>query len=821
MLLAVTAARGQTTHGSDFWGVFLRNMFEGDAVDYCFVATGPDNAIVHVESPVQGWDTTVYMTGGGVSYIHVPTDVALPCRTGNPGSSHCVENVLGNGFHITSTAPISLYASDYGPYSYDITTLLPTTALQSHYIAQHHNGLFCEYLTAFVAVEDSTVLTMRLPCNTRSHQRGDTLNVSLRRGETMTLYTNDYYSQDAEWFTGMEVTSNGRPFAMFNGAIGVVGGLDYIEGYGYESNCLAADHCYEQTLPIGKWGRSYLLTSPVSKSSGDWVVVTSMADSCLLRLDGDNLASLQRDSSLMYFLPADTVQLLTASQPVCVTMFFTGGQCNNDVGDPSSVTLPPLEQGTEDAYFYSINTEGVTDHYVNITATISAVPYITFDGQPIGQYFTPYNESIGYARLHIDTGAHQLRATRGAFSAWFYGLGYYESYAYTAAMALRPQEVQLLVDGSYGPEFTVCQNDTVVLKAFSMRGDTVARWTIDGVEIADSSAILPWCFTTAGNHSITALLHGRCITDWCDTIRGCIEVNPMALTILPDTFCIGAPCLWHGRTIDTTGLYTDTLRSAAGCDSVVQQRIVLVEPGDISITADRTQICEGDTVRISVRGIPMVHWHSTPTDSSLAGQEESVTISVAPHENTTYWLDGGDGIAVSIAVLPTPHPCIMLARDYIDYDDALLEITDCTEGASSRQWIFGDGARFTSAHVRRHLHKPLPDGMVVTLHVCNTLNCWADTSLWLPLKVQSVWFPNIFVPGYHDDGGFGCRTTLEVEVFELVVYNRRGLLVWSTEDVDARWNGADVPQGTYVYKYYIRSTTGRVDSGTGTVTIIR
>jgi hypothetical protein len=142
----------------------------------------------------------------------------------------------------------------------------------------------------------------------------------------------------------------------------------------------------------------------------------------------------------------------------------------------------------------------------------------------------------------------------------------------------------------------VCQNDTVVLEAFSMRGDTVARWTIDGVEIADSSAILPWCFTTAGNHSITALLHGRCITDWCDTIRGCIEVNAMALTILPDTFCIGAPCLWHGRTIDTTGLYTDTLRSAAGCDSVVQQRIVLVEPGDISITADRTQICEGDTI---------------------------------------------------------------------------------------------------------------------------------------------------------------------------------------------------------------------------------
>lgn len=822
MMLAATAAWGQTTQGTDFWAVFMQNKYEGYGVDYSFVATGPDDAAVRVENQAGGWDTTVYMMGGGVSYIHVPTDLAMPCLIANTETSPCVENIFSSGFHVSSSAPISLYASDYAPYSYDIATILPTAALQSHYIAQHHNGSFSEYMIAFAATEDGTVLTMRLPCNTRTHHSGDTLNVALQRGETLTLYTNDFYSQYAEWFSGMEVTSNGHPFAMFNGAKGDIGGLDYLEGYGfYENSCMAGDHCYEQALPVGKWGRSYLLASPASKTGGDWVAITSSADSCLLRLDGDSLTTLQRDSSLMLWLPADTVQLLTASQPISATLFFTGGGCNNHVGDPSSVTLPPLEQATVGADFYSITTEGVTDHYVNITATAATVPHITLDGQPIGQHFTPYNSSISYARLHIGPGAHHLRTTHGSFTAWFYGLGYYESYSYTAAMALRPQEPQLLVDGNEGPQFSACQGDTVELTAFCPMGDTVAVWTIDGVEIADSAVTLQWCFSTPGPHCVTALLHGSCIVGWCDTISGCIEVNPAALTILPNTLCIASPCIWHGVAVDSTGTYADTLRTVNGCDSVVMQYIVVINPADVSIAADRTRICEGDTVIIHVSGIPMAHWQASPADVSLAGQTDTTTIMVTPRVTTDYWIAGADSVAVTIEVLPTPQLCIELKKDYIDFDDPVLDVADCSEGSSSRQWLLGDGTHFTSQRVHRRLRQPLPDSLDVALHTCNALNCCADTTLWLPVKIQSVWFPNIFIPGYHDGGGFGCRTSLEVDIFELNVFNRQGMMIWKTEDVNARWDGGNHPQGTYVYRYYIKATTGRTEKGMGTVTLVR
>jgi hypothetical protein len=208
-------------------------------------------------------------------------------------------------------------------------------------------------------------------------------------------------------------------------------------------------------------------------------------------------------------------------------------------------------------------------------------------------------------------------------------------------------------------------------------------------------------------------------------------------------------------------------------------------------------------------------------DNSLIGQEYSATVSVAPNVTTTYWVDGAANTNVTVVVRPKPQLCVETKNEFIDFDYPEVDATDCTGGSTSRRWHLGDGTRFTSQHVRHRLHHPLPDSLELTLHTCNAAACCADTTMWLPLNIQSVWFPNILVPGYHDGGGFGCWTSMEVEVFELTVFNRQGLVVWSTGDVNARWDGTGVPQGTYAYKYYIRATTGRAESGTGTVTLIR
>ena len=89
----------------------------------------------------------------------------------------------------------------------------------------------------------------------------------------------------------------------------------------------------------------------------------------------------------------------------------------------------------------------------------------------------------------------------------------------------------------------------------------------------------------------------------------------------------------------------------------------------------------------------------------------------------------------------------------------------------------------------------------------------------------AFWFPNVFTPGRDDNNRFGCITTCEVSEFELDIYTRTGLMVYSTHDIHAPWDGTHkgrpVPQGAYVYHYRIRMADMRVRTGAGTVTLLR
>ncbi len=687
-LFAPFSTSAQSIRGTDFWAAFLyaydSHDFPEESYTDCFLhyfsAYGPEAAVIHVENPVHGWDTTVVKPAGAMVSILVPRSMAV-YDTDRPGA----ESVRGHGFHITSTTPISLYATTYSYYNFDMATILPTSALGTSYVTPGVNCWRGQSMVAFAAVEDSTVLNMRLPCNTRTMQQDSMANVTLQRGETLTLTTGYWqYSttQSNEWFTGMEVNAN-RPFAMFSGI-----DMVQLQPEGDSVSCYAGNHCYEQVIPSDRLGRSFLLVSPAFKRHGDWVCVSSPSDSCVLRLDGDSIATLMRGSTLQLLLPHDTVRLLTASRPVGVTMYFIGGTCPSpDVGT-SEVVIPALEHGTDSTGFNCQDMVGLWDnHYVNIVAEAIAVPYITLDGQSIAQHFTPYNALYSYARIKIGAAQHILTSSHGYFTAWEYSLGDYTAYAYPVAMTLRP---------------------------------------------------------------------------------------PME-----------------------------------------------VAPEGVVITADLTEICHGDTARLHASGINEIRWLSVPVDNSLLGQEHSATVSVAPSETTTYWVEGAANTNVTVVVHPKLQLCVEIKNDYIDFDDPVLDVADCSEGSTSRQWLLGDGTHFTSQRVHRRLRQPLPDSLEVALRTCNALNCCADTTLWLPVKIQSVWFPNIFIPGYSDAGGFGCRTSLEVEVFELMVFNRQGMMIWKTEDVNARWDGGDHPQGSYIYRYYIKATTGRAESGIGSVTLIR
>ncbi|MCR5444696.1 MAG: gliding motility-associated C-terminal domain-containing protein [Bacteroidales bacterium] len=85
----------------------------------------------------------------------------------------------------------------------------------------------------------------------------------------------------------------------------------------------------------------------------------------------------------------------------------------------------------------------------------------------------------------------------------------------------------------------------------------------------------------------------------------------------------------------------------------------------------------------------------------------------------------------------------------------------------------------------------------------------------------TFWFPNVFTPGRDDNNRFGCITATEMLEFEMFIFNRWGLMVFHTEDINDWWDGGGLPQGAYVYTYRLRTPDGRVYTGKGTVTLLR
>ena len=859
-----------TTMGTDFWHMFLCTNHVYSNGNYSLVITGEKDAVVTIEQPCHHWDTIVCLSGGGSETVLIPTDRAVRDYNTSP------EIIMGHGIHVSSTAPIALFAADYAPYSYDMATIYPTATLDTHYIVQGYPSKG-DAIVGLLAIEDNTTLQIHTACNSLSHTDGS--SVTLMRGQTLQLTNNCGSHGNGTFFNGMEVVSNGKPFALFSGSSAIMIGCDVPDG-----DEEAADHCYEQATPFGTWGQRYLLTSSALKG-GDWVVITASKDSTVLTLDGAPLDTIHKRQHHIIQLPPNTAQLLEASAPVGVSLYFTGYQCNY-WGDPSSVTLPHLDQGTSIATFNAVSCESVSEHFVNLCASLDAVPYITLDDNPIGSHFSAHNPTLSYARLKVTPGTHTLRCDRGVFTGWFYGLGKAESYTYPAAMSLHPQGALLLANGTLAPTpeqcLQVCADIEVELIATTTSIDTAAYWTIDSLPLADSAMRIHYRFDTPGLHHVTALLRGECADGFCDTIEAYICVSPTIMDTIEDSFCLGEGYQWRNRTLDSAGTYTflfsatvgcDTLLTLnltvsgqhvedtiqvvldegdsiiidgitygqagyyhhgtyplpSGCDSVVTVHVTVLHHEPLVIYSDMSTngICLGDTVVLTATpDTATVHWVAIPPDPSLDGHDTCHRIEVSPLVTTTYSLLERADTSITIQVFQHPVPCIEILRDYIDFDDPLVLLNDCSEYSTSSLWEMPDGNNFSGANLQQRLTDLPENSLPITLVTCNHV-CCADTSITLPIKYSSYWFPNVFTPGKETNQTFGIHTRKVFAEYELIIYNRLGQKIFHTTDPTEEWdgthNGQPLPQGAYAYHYYIHITdNGNIrKSGAGIVTLLR
>ena len=547
-----------TNTGTDFWVGYLYNypelefgVFEPTILHFLEAASEEDADLI-VTNPLTGWSTTAHIAAGGSVILTIPNNITSSTANFSPQP---------HGIHVTSSAPVTLYATNWMLGSTDITAILPTEALRWHYIIQDYPGQRGAQ-AALLAVEDSTLITITPPVGVSGCALSQPISVMLMAGQKYTLWHGSLS------FTGVDVRSDGKPFALFQGnrSAQVPQGVKY------------ADHLYEQAIPVDAWGRDHVIVPTPLRTGGDRIKVTSADDNCLVLLDGDTLVTLGRGQTHEFHMPSGPAHRLVSSRPVSVVQFLTGIKKDGTRGDPSQVQIAPIEQGLCRVSFVVFNppfTLSLYRQYINIVTTLSDLDSLMLDGNPIGQQFTPLDSLYCYAKISVTPGPHTLVSGTGTFTATIYGLRDSESHAYCAGMALANLRNQLLVDGQeasrYPDGYRACPGDTLHLATAAASGSTNTRWLVDGIEQACGQAPafdLP-C-TAPGLHHIAALMHFSADTlRWDDTLRIDIIVGDTSSSVVQADICHGESFGWHDSlyTQPVTALFR-TL-NAAGCDSTV------------------------------------------------------------------------------------------------------------------------------------------------------------------------------------------------------------------------------------------------------------
>ena len=226
---------------------------------------------------------------------------------------------------------------------------------------------------------------------------------------------------------------------------------------------------------------------------------------------------------------------------------------------------------------------------------------------------------------------------------------------------------------------------------------------------------------------------------------------------------------------------------------------------------------------------PEVAWTSSPADTSLARQKNSRTITVSPLQHTTYTVAVEKDNCVNkeskyVEVDLKPKARIKADPEEVSLGNMQTTLTDVSSNSVRRVWYFFDGTKYYDSRIVYQVPYSV-DSVPVEMVVYNAHDCSDTTSKVIYVNNNTVWIPNSFTPLSETNNRFDI-VAAGVQDFEIDIYNREGMLVFHSNDVNDSWdgthNGKYCAQGAYVYiiRYSFRNQKSETLVRKGNVLII-
>lgn len=267
---------------------------------------------------------------------------------------------------------------------------------------------------------------------------------------------------------------------------------------------------------------------------------------------------------------------------------------------------------------------------------------------------------------------------------------------------------------------------------------------------------------------------------------------------------------WHLDSITTIRhfwsqpeIYTGSKRSYYLIDdvSVIEMK---------QLKASRQKICLGDSAllyKYKLNG--SVYWKQGALTTDTLATTDSIW--VAPTQTTTYYLYNQQHTlvdSVTIEVFAPPTQRILPFDTLICKQQNIM--LNATYDGSVYQWSTGDTTPFIEVSERGAY------SVKIGLNNCNVTE-----TIMVDKCPSTLFVPNAFTPNGDGVNDEFKPAAVQLQAYQMNIYNRWGQLIFSTTAIENGWNGENSETGVYAYVITYTDNFNRQQSQTGTVSLIK
>lgn len=512
MTLSAQTSGGQSTEGKDFWVTFLQaDQDPNNTLKLSLSISSRSDCEVTIENPYTGYAEKVQVNAGGLEIVNLYEGNVLTqnarsamATTGKVCYAVNSEQADTCALHVTSTADISLFATNYKKATFDATNVLPTSSLLDSYVIQtytpsDHGGVGKTQGSHFavIAAEDNTIVDYCPSVNTEAinyainkrdngytltdeekallnYQYGrDTLHSpALKKGQVFYVWTGKKDNEDGDLSGTYVKARDNKKIAVFQGCPHT--NIPY--------QVKQRDHIFSQAMPTQYWGNTFVLTPSKSRPC-DKIRIMALNDGTEVRIDGQLVHTFDFTTEKKHYwefeigpqgqYATDGNCVVTTSCACAVHLFVVSQQYHGDKnsnGDPAMLWINPIEQQIDQVTFATYASDnGITNHYTNIVTDkpeLMLLDGVSIQGdfQPVGSKINGVQYYFAQKSLGTTAATHTLKSDGSNFIAHVYGFTANESYGYSAGGATKPLTQAITINGQvFTPEShnLLCGEDTI------------------------------------------------------------------------------------------------------------------------------------------------------------------------------------------------------------------------------------------------------------------------------------------------------------------------------------------------------------------------